>query len=205
MKSKRGSPQPPKDPAPLLPYIGLTQSCSVLRSEFRPAWLSTHKIPLRVLTAYLKAFFPCPDPRASLEAQKRLASQTSTAGSLRVWIRKSELANVDITRLIRHAVRLPGCRITMHALPDVPTLVLDCLQVLVTNKTNRWISGIRNYKITQVRLVNLVVRIVVAERCAPRWMRPLLPTISAPDGYTQGLGLVELEKGWTIHYGVDYS
>jgi hypothetical protein len=92
----------------------------------------------------------------------------------------------------------------MHALPDVPAFVLDCLQALVTNKTDRWIKGVRNYKITQVRLVNPVVRIVVAERYAPMWM-PLWSIGRAPDGYTQGLGLEEVEKCWTIHYAVDYS
>ncbi|KAF1942128.1 hypothetical protein EJ02DRAFT_454492 [Clathrospora elynae] len=46
---------PPPKP---LPYISLTQTCSLIRTEFRPLWLSTHRFPLFVLDGYLKVFFP---------------------------------------------------------------------------------------------------------------------------------------------------
>jgi hypothetical protein len=192
--------------------MGLTQACSQLRSEFRPTWLSTHKIPLSALDTYLRTFYPHADPSASPEAQRRLDTQYSPSGSLRIWIRTSELADMNIIKLLKHGTRFPDFTFSVHALPDVSAKMLASIQALVVNKTARWVSGLHNNKISQVRLNpkgNLnapAIRVVVRERYAVPWMKRLLANHRiVASGYTESLGLGEVEKVWDFEFGVDYS
>jgi hypothetical protein len=196
----------------LIPYMGLTQASSLIRSEFRPAWLSTHKIPLCALTPYLKAFFPHKLPIAKPEVQKLLRSQTTTTGRLRIWIFSEELKDAEITRLIRHVNRFPDARITFHSFSNVEQSTLNQLNLLVNNRTARWVVDILGHRITQVRVQDQTVRLVYAERWAPQWMRPMATAPRSPDKdeMTVALGLADLQLGdawraWDIQYGVDYS
>ncbi|KAH8728972.1 hypothetical protein GQ44DRAFT_501154 [Phaeosphaeriaceae sp. PMI808] len=195
-----------------IPFLSLAQTCSQLRSEFRPAWLSTHKIPMYTLDRYLKAFFPAPDPRASLEAQRRMATQYSDSGSLRLWIRMSELSDTDIMGLLRHVTRFPKLTITCEAHPHtMPVQWLGALQGIIRNKNDVWVKAIVQKHISQVRvkMVNNAgrpVRIVMKERYAPQWMRPLIaPDSLIPEGYVASLGLGEVAMEWRVSFGVDYS
>jgi hypothetical protein len=213
-RPKCGSPAAPKKSI-VIPYIGLTQISSLIRSEFRPAWLSTHKIPLCALTTYLKAFFPHKLQKTTPEAQRLLRSQTTTAGSLRIWIRADELKDAEITRLIRHVNRFPDARITFHSLPSVKPSTLNQLNLLINNRTPRWVAEIHGHKITQVRVHDQTVRLVVAERWAPKWMRPsaMAPSPTDKDETTEALGLAGLAGvqltsmglAWSVQYGIDYS
>ncbi|KAF1913200.1 hypothetical protein BDU57DRAFT_581743 [Ampelomyces quisqualis] len=206
-----------------LPHIGLTQANSQMRSEFRPMWLSTHKIPLAAMESYLKAFFPPAKSKASPEARERLNGQFSTSNALRVWIRKSEINDVDITKLIRHALRFPDASITFHALSDGEPEILASLQDLLSNKTDRWINGLRGKKIKQVRLHFIPGRspcleVQVNDRFATKWMREdwmnkwMAPGTTTsqwdrqkPEGYDESLGLGEVAKVWRITFVVAYS
>jgi hypothetical protein len=136
-----------------------------------------------------------------------LRSQTTSVSSLRIWIRTDELKDAEITRLIRHVIRFPDACITFHALPGVPASTIYHLNMLVNNRHERWVAEIRSHKITQVRVQDQTARIVVAERWAPQWMRPL--AIGAPpsdeDELTEALGLAGLGLGWSMQYGIDYS
>ncbi|KAH7063978.1 hypothetical protein BKA63DRAFT_428200, partial [Paraphoma chrysanthemicola] len=200
--------------APLaIPFIALTQTCTRLRSEFRPVWLATHKIPLCALDGYLKTFYPAVDPRISPEAQRRLETQFSPNASLRLWIRRGELGDVDIIRLLKHMTRFPNFKVTCQAFPDVDTVTLGSIQALIDNKNSSWISWIKNTTISQVRLLmrgfsdaGRPVRVVIKERYAPQWMKPTLNADThVPPGYVDNLGLGEVAKQWRIAFGVDYS
>jgi hypothetical protein len=175
--------------------------------------LSTNKIPLCALDDYLKAFYPRIGPRAAPGFEKRLKSQYSTSGSLRIWLRKSELKCVDITRLIKHAIRFPDFTITVHSLPDMHADILSLLQTLMSNKMIRWVSAIKGNKISQARLESspylrgprLFARIVVKEKHATSWMRLMAQGANAmPTNYAETLGLGKETDVWKITFGIDY-
>lgn len=199
-----------------LPYIGLTQVCSLLRSEFRPAWLSTNKIPFCALDSYLKAFLPRRNPRASPEAKKRFESQFDPSGSLRIWVRKDEIRDVAVTRLVKHAKRYPNYTITFQAMPDIAATLLTAMEALVSNKNALWVKYVKNNTISQVRFKYRGVgsglqpiRVVVKEDYAPPWMKVALDINSRVEAeraeYVGQLGLSEVNKAAAISFGVDYS
>ncbi|KAF2824257.1 hypothetical protein CC86DRAFT_354162 [Ophiobolus disseminans] len=222
LRRSRSSGSPPlannssKDSPRPIPYIGLTQSCSLLRSEFRPDWLCAHKIPLCAIDGYLKVFFPRPDPRASPEARKRFQTQFHPSGSLRVWVRKSEMSNVDITKVMKHVSRFPNYSFFFASYVDIRPSLLAAVEALVKNKNPTWTKWIKNNTISQIRLMiggpagNTLpyIRVVIKERHAPQWMRALPPTGVPPVNtapFAEKLGLSEVQKVWSIVFGVDYS
>jgi hypothetical protein len=173
--------------------------------------LSTNKIPLCALDGYLKAFFPRPNPRASPEAQKRIQTQCNSSGSLRIWVRKDELDDVDITRLAKHATKFPEYTITFHSAPDVPATRLSAFQALVTNKNALWKKWIKANTISQLRLrmcdmPNQRIRVVIKEEQAPLWMKLGSSAHLSPfPEFLEKLGLADVHKEWGIGFGVDYS
>ncbi|KAH7382579.1 hypothetical protein DE146DRAFT_232264 [Phaeosphaeria sp. MPI-PUGE-AT-0046c] len=194
-----------------LPHMGLTQANSQIRSEFRPAWLSTHNIPLFALPKYLKAFFPIIKSRTSPQVRKRLESQFSPSGSLRLWLRKSELVDVDIISILRHAARFPETTlIVAGSLFSIPPDKVASIQALVSNKTDEWINSVGKNKITQVRVIakdrqDQWLHIVVKERFALEWMKPaLMKEVDSPE-YLESLGLRDMAETWRITFGVEYS
>jgi hypothetical protein len=194
----------PQVPPRLLPYIGLTQACSLLRTEFRPTWLSTNKIPLCALEGYLKAFLPRPNPKASFEVQKRFKSQFDPSGSLRIWIRKDEIANADITRLVKLANKYSTYTITFHSMPNMSAALLTAMEALVNNKNALWVKYVKNNTISQVRFGT--IRIVVKEEYAPSWMKAMgRAQVDKQEEYLGRLDLSEVHKVMEISFGVDYS
>jgi hypothetical protein len=195
-----------------IPFLSLTQTSTLIRSEFRPIWLSTNQIPLFAIPTYLKTFYPHPNPKASIEAHRRLATQFCPSGSLRVWIRFNELENMNMLALIKHCIRFPEFKITLHALHTINPASLASLLSLINNKNERWVQGIRTNKISQVRsFVNRTtsirpeIRVVAKERFAPKWMKAIGVQQRPPWRFEESLGLGELAKEWKIDYGVDYS
>jgi hypothetical protein len=173
-------------------------------------WLSTHMIPLFALSTYFTAFYPRASPHLSLALKNRLSGQHSASGSLRLWIRISELTDMDIVKLLKHTIRFPNSTVSVHALPDVDAAMLSSIHDLVANKADRWVNAIKGNKISGV-LLNAnhgqqICRIVVKEKYALPWMKAALGTHeSAPVGFLEGLGLLEVVKFWRIDFGVDYS
>jgi hypothetical protein len=197
-------------PGKLLPHIGLIQACSINRSEFRPIWLSTHNIPLSALDTYFKAFYPRIDRTNAPSTKQLLKSQTSASGSLRVWIRSSELDDIDIIKLLKHAIRFRKSTISIHSLPNVDAAMLSSIEVLVSNKTDRWVSGIQDHKISRVLLYarfNIrICKIAVKEKFALPWMKPYLGGCNpVTKEYLESLGLDAVAKVWQVRFGVDYS
>ena len=199
-----------------LPYLGLTQVCSLIRTEFRPLWLSTHRLPLFGLEGYFKVFFPVlrGSLRLSKDIQKRIKSYSSDAGTLRIWIRMNCLRRADILSLLKFRLRFPAYTITFDpGHPGIQSQTLSSLNALMNNANATWVKHLQQNRITQVRLVfdyypyqtfNLVMRIVVKEMYAPSWMtgsyarRPL-----DIEEYKRQLGLDN--PVWHVSFGVSYS
>jgi hypothetical protein len=219
-KSRRGKADP-EDAAPItqtrpLPYIGLTQVCSIVRTEFRPLWLSTHRFPLFALGGYFKAFFPVlrGSLRLNEETRKRIKSSYDAAGTLRLWIRRDCMRGVDLLPLLKFRHRFPAYTITLvPAHQDVTMLAINSTTALINNTNATWVKYIRQHQMTQVRLEvdqhpvlprDFMTRIVIKERYAPGWMGSSLKRKPGDvDGYKKHLGLDNLD--WNVVFAVDYS
>jgi hypothetical protein len=212
-KKRKGTPYWPlaaldktiKDDLKVIPFLGLTQSCALIRTEFRPMWLSTNRVPFCALTNYLKVFYP-PTP-TDPEARKRFKSfQGQPAGNLRIWVRKTELEDTDILRLLKHRQRFPGLNLQFTAQDTIPNGKLSPLSLLIDNDNPKWTKWIKGSIITQVRLMwSASVRIVIKERYAPDWMKvTLYPNRRIDEKFVESFGLADLAKAWSISWGVGY-
>lgn len=193
-----------------LPHIGLTQTNSLIRSEFRPAWLSTHKIPLSLLPTYLKAFYPPPKPNTSPSLQQKLDSQSRPNGSLRLLIRESEIPDIDIIPIIRHAARFPSFSLTCLGMPGVDAALLASIQGVLDNKTEAWTRDVREKRVTQLRLMangrsRARMRIVVKERWAEEWMKEGITKDDLAGEYVRSRGLEGTAEFWRVAFGVEYT
>jgi hypothetical protein len=127
-------------------------------------------------------------------------------------IRTSELANMDVIKLLKHGARFPDTTLIVHSLPDVSAGMRASLQALISNKTERWVQALRHNKISQVRLQlngnhnGPAIRVVVKECYALPWMKSSLThRLAVADSYAKGLGLGDVEKVWDFIFAVDYS
>ncbi|EMD94059.1 hypothetical protein COCC4DRAFT_190830 [Bipolaris maydis ATCC 48331] len=203
--------RPPHKP---FPFIGLTQTCTLIRKEFRPLWLSTHRFPLFALGGYFKAFFPPPlrANQASDQIRQRVARYYHPGGSLRIWLNIDSLADVDILPVIKFHLRFPMYTFNLISVhPKVTAEDRNSISTLIYNPNVTWVRYIKQHIITQVRLqiVNYIqgteiVRIVLRESQVPDWMKG---TWGHNDDhattYRESLGLEELK--WAIRFGTDYS
>ncbi|RMZ73580.1 hypothetical protein GMOD_00008112 [Pyrenophora seminiperda CCB06] len=192
-----------------LPYIGLTQTCILIRKEFRPLWLSTHAFPLGVMDGYLKAFFPLPlrASKASAEVRERIMSYSNPAGSLRLYITYDD---VDLHKLLTFQLRFPHYSIApvlehLH----IPQQGVHFVKAALQNKNPKWVSWLKQHVITQVRLgekraLGVVVHIVIKDRHFPGF-DPTSHYMRARnhDEFLKSLGLSE-SIGCTVEFGVHY-
>jgi hypothetical protein len=196
--------------------MSLTQVCSLIRTEFRPLWLSTHRVPLFALEGYFKAYFPVlrGSLRLSKDIQKRIKSYFSDAGTLRIWIRMNCLRHADILFLLKFRLRFPAYTITFDpGHPAIQSHTINSLNTLMNNANPTWVKHIKQNRITQVRLAfghypnqtfELVMRIVVKEMYAPSWMMATCARQpSAIEEYERQLGLDN--PVWYVSFGVSYS
>ena len=203
--------RPPHKP---LPFIGLTQTCTLIRMEFRPLWLSTHHFPLFALCGYFKAFFPPPlrANQASEEIRQRVARYHHPGGTLRIWLNIDSLADIDILPVVKFHLRFPMYTFDLvSGHPKVTAEVRSSISTLIYNPNATWIQYIKQHIITQVRLQIMdrmpgmeIVRIVLKESHVPGWMKA---TWGHNDNhateYTTSLGLEGLNRA--IRFGADYS
>lgn len=95
-----------------IPFLGLTQTCTLLRTEFRPLWLATHRVTFSCIDDYMEAFYPDNVPlTVSSDILKRMKSYYDTRGTLQLWFRKDDLMGVSIMSLLKHRVRCPRAMI----------------------------------------------------------------------------------------------
>jgi hypothetical protein len=197
---------PPSKP---LPYLGLTQVCTVIRTEFRPLWLSTHLFPLFVLDGYLGAFFPAPLPKSANEdLRKRVEKYHDPAGTLRLWVTAETMKNADILKLLKFKLRFPAYTITPTSYNSQVSADHASLTTILTNTKPTWIKWIRTNAIKQVRVrINGTDRyhIVVKEKYAPPWMRIAPNNRPYRYGLLESLGLNPANLGMDVSFGVDYS
>jgi hypothetical protein len=202
---------PPPKP---LPYLGLTQACTIIRTEFRPLWLSTHRFPLSVLDGYFRAFFPAPlRSSKNEELRKRIEKYHDPAGTLRLWISKDTVKAADILKLLKFKLRFPAYTFTpisSHPQVDEDTASLS---KLLNNKTPKWNQWIKSNAIKQVRIgvhkgyfLRVSCYIVVKEPWAAPWMKsPYYGSVQARDDFVGSLGLGSEYLGGEVRFGVDYS
>lgn len=189
-----------------------------IRAEFRLMWLSTHKIPLSLVTTYLKVFFPIRLPK--IPSFKPLALN---APNLRVFIRRDDMDSDhldDVTRLLKHKARFPASVITCHSLPYYDGKVLRALERVINHSNVAWLQALSKGKFSQVRLgihtttstwdghkSQVAVDIVVKERFAEPWMKPTLkaPPAGDLDRFLERIGFAPDSIAWRVKVNVDYS
>ena len=182
--------------------MGLAQSCALIRSEFRPMWLSCHRVPLCSLNVYLKAFFP--------SQNGKITPYGTSGGALRIWIRNPEMTNCDILDLLKHKMRFPDCAIQLQGQPDVNERILQALQSMVDNKNFTWNKWLKGNVIKQVRVNRHAgltwMRFVIKERYAAPWMRETcVQNALRVETATKDIGLDDVDKTFRVSFGVDYS
>ncbi|KAH7120763.1 hypothetical protein B0J11DRAFT_490320 [Dendryphion nanum] len=158
------------------PYLGFTQSCTQIRSEFRCLWMQGHRTFLNTLGRYLSTFYP--NPR-----KKDIASEPylGSTGKLRIIIRRSEIlaTSHDLLRLVKLKAKLSGYNFVFDHGFDVKPGILAGLNHMLNNTHPKWLRWVRANAIAEIRLDNCSiqparVRIVVNERYASDWMKPML-------------------------------
>ena len=127
-------------------------------------------------------------------------------GSLRTWVTKESLTDVDIRQLFKHLIRFPGFAFMLAPLNVDPNTVAQ-IELLLHNTNPSWKSMIRRNVVTQVRLMkespryNKPLHFVIKELYTEDWMRK----VGAGDygNWLAGVGLGGI--GWSVSFGVDYS
>ncbi|KAF1926484.1 uncharacterized protein M421DRAFT_217452 [Didymella exigua CBS 183.55] len=194
-----------------IPYLGLTQVCLQIRAEFRPMWLSTHRVPLNFTESYFKAFFLARVPKVT-----RYNIFGLNTSSLRIWVRKDDLGTIwngcMVTRLFKHKARFPTCAIACQSMPQTEEYTLRQLERLINHDDPVWKKAITTNKIGQVRLslqpdkTTVAMHIVVKERFAEAWMKVLSekPPHAVMEGFLRQFGF-PADGGWEAQVSVDYS
>lgn len=183
-----------------------------IRAEFRPMWLSTHRIPFNFTDSYFKAFFVARAPKVTRSNIFGLKNS-----SLRIWVRKDDLGTIwngcETTRLFKHKARFPSCAIECQSLPElVEERTLRQLERLINHDFPVWREAITTGKFSQIRLSlqmdkhTPVMHIVVKERFSEPWMKVISkrPPPGVMEGFLKQFAL-ETDDGWEARVSVDYS
>ena len=195
-----------------IPYLTLTQVCLQIRAEFRPMWLSAHRIPFNFTDSYFKAFFVARAPKVT--RSNIFGLKTS---SLRIWVRKDDLGTVwtgcEVTRLFKHKARFPSCAIECQSLPEiVKEGTLRQLERLINHDASVWRKAITASNFSQIRLSlhtdkkTPVMHLVVKERFSEPWMK-VISKKPSPEVLGRFLKQFDLDTdaGWEALVSVDYS
>jgi hypothetical protein len=201
-----------------IPFLSLTQVSTQLRSEFRPLWLPTNRIPLCALERYLKAFYPLPKPKASEKAKARLASQFNPDSMLKLWIRATELDNYDWTKVFKLKVRFPNLIVGALAIPskkdNSPLHIrsLTALNEFINTENKVFLHGIRTNKIVRVdsyanfsNRTPIEFRISMGCGYGQDWMLARVPDPQKRKQLWKDMGLSEVAKECMIEYRISYA
>ena len=189
-----------------IPYIGLTQTCTQIRAEFRPMWLSSHQIPLERMATYVKAFFPVRLPGAVSFEPDALGP-----ARLRIWIREQTFYPHDATQLFKFKARFPDCVVTWHSLAYQDRYLQDLNRIISYNST-LWLKSLSGRsRISQVRLgvkEPVFMNVVVKETHSEPWMKKSFHAVTASefDWFKKRFGWDrEAVDGVEIRFSVDSS
>ncbi len=179
-------------------------------------WLSTHKIPLSYVNAYLKAFFPLRLPKAIRIKHSSLVNST-----LRIFVRRENLITYhlcDVTRLIKHKARHPNCTITCLSLPNSQESVLHGMERILNHDNGAWMHSVGSGRFSQIRIgvheqqgtrgtsyTMTAMDVVVKERFAESWMKPSYPNKDDVDRFLEQFGFIRDGSRWHVRLYVDYS
>ncbi|KAF2475718.1 uncharacterized protein BDR25DRAFT_88083 [Lindgomyces ingoldianus] len=183
------------------PFLGLTQTCSKIRTEFQGWWMEAHTVNLGDVNLYLATFLP--NPSKYVKDKKRLGSFSNRPGKITIMVRHNDL-DLSLLRLLKLRARIPGFKIVIKEVSNIP--YARGLDQLVNNKNPDWLRMLRSRAITEV--IGLPrVHIVTKERHAEEWMKvALFPSNRSEqrDKFKANLGLDKVEH-WEFTFGVNYS
>ncbi|KAF2264032.1 hypothetical protein CC78DRAFT_533482 [Lojkania enalia] len=186
-----------KGPPRVYPYLGLTQTCTKIRSEFRGWWMEGHRVLLTELDKYLSVFYRHP-PRKD---RYRHEAYMNTDGKLRV-ILVSGVRYLNILRLIKFSIKFPKYVITFEATPVFSQEVIRGWQALLDNRNLQWVKWVRGNALSDVRLMDSRLVLVFHAKHARPWMHPTLSR-RIPDGFLQEAGLDKIPY-WNFDTAVNY-
>jgi hypothetical protein len=194
-----------------VPYVALTQVCMQIRAEFRPMWLSTHRLPLSLTDAYFKAFFPAWTSRALA----RFKTHPNSIVAFRIWVRKGDMGTIfntrDATRLLRHKARFPNCTITCQGNPlIIKDALLQNVERILNHSNPTWLKWVNKGRISQIRLgldtddTTVKLILVLKERFTEPWMKVLhLPD---PEQFYKDVAEEALSRfGFHAHGNKNYT
>jgi hypothetical protein len=175
------------------PFIGLVNSCSQIRLEFRKLWMTGHRVGMANLEEHLSIFFPDP------ARPSKNSSNFNPAGQLKIHVKGSDFKvskHIQILRVLKLKARFPDFDFTfVEMCSDAPGVAV--LNALINNKHPGWLRWIRGRALSRVRLEKYHdarghISIVVNEKYAPPWMKSTLNQRVSTE-YLRGLGLDAIE------------
>ncbi|KAF2113412.1 hypothetical protein BDV96DRAFT_579016 [Lophiotrema nucula] len=185
------------------PYLGLTQTCAKIRSDFRGWWMEGHRIRLGEIERYMSVFWRHP-PRKD---RHRFEAYFNRAGNLRIQVLEADLAKANLLSLVKLKIKLPNYNITFEPSPLTPAEQIEGLNQFINNKHPQWRKWIRANAITSVRPVTggntPRIYLVFSLKYAQDWMRPTLYH-RVPEGFLESAGLDTMTY-WSFGFGVKYD
>lgn len=173
--------------------------------------MDAHRIPLCNVDKYLRTFFPA--------RPKSDSAYYAFKGTLRIYIRRREMAFREMLPLIKHMHQFPRREIKFDLLPHQTDPLFTGLAQLLNNKQPTWKRWIRTH-LSQVRLepkenptpwLGHRILLVVKEKHTGPWMKT---QYGAPRDFNldegahgEFLAFVGLDNvaGWKLQFGIDYS
>ncbi|OAL48042.1 hypothetical protein IQ07DRAFT_682156 [Pyrenochaeta sp. DS3sAY3a] len=90
-----------------IPFLGFTQTCTLIRAEFRPQWIAAHRVPLFAVEGYLQAFYPEVPNAAPCGLPERMKTYMNPKATLLISMGPQNLDGLNMAPLLKHALRNP--------------------------------------------------------------------------------------------------
>ena len=128
-----------------------------------------------------------------------------TSGTFSIFLTRDEIHNVDVLPVLKHIARFPNCKIHFHRdRPSVSRSQCKGLVAFLNNRHPKWERWVRNHVMSQVRLTEGKITVVVKERYATCWMKKTYPSPKTPADLLASMGL-DNHIDWNISWAVDYN
>jgi hypothetical protein len=152
-------------------FLGLTQSCRQVRSEFRMWWLSTTTVLLCDVQPYFRAFIET--PRTPMK--EAFKTFQAAGGSLR--IRGSLCSEVDLVPMLKLKAIHPEIHISFEWEKGPLERCSKPFDSILTNRNSTWLRWITSgtLKVARVTLRSgprLYIRLVLRKQHLDTWLGP---------------------------------
>ena len=194
--------------------IGLAHTCRTIRAEFRPWWMSQHRIKLQDNGQYFKTF--------GKQLVRSRSGHATVWDTLRIQLptgldRSYSNLDIDMTSVFRLKANHPNTKIILEARSNdlgsvynlgIGDLDIEILSGLLDHTNPLWLDWVRSGIITQTRIVmyprSFSFRVVVKYRYLEEWMSvgPCVCPNSPPHAGLTILGLDGM--GLIVNIGVQY-